>query len=163
MNLPKRKAMRLPDFDYSSNGAYFVTICTQNRKCILSRIVGDGFPVPKLSGKIAEEYIKKIPEKYTCVQVDKYIIMPNHIHMILLFNSPHGTGNPSPTLSNVLAWYKYNVTREYNEKVGIAGSRFFQRSFHDHVIRNHEDYLKIWEYIDSNAAKWANDRYYSPG
>ena len=161
MEFPKRKSARLRDFDYSSSGAYFVTICTQERRCTLSRIVGDGSPVPKPLGKIAEEYIGKIPEKYPHVQVDKYIIMPNHIHMILFFDVPRGTGNPSPTLSDVIGWYKYNATRQFNEKSASTGLKLFQRSFHDHVIRGEEDYLKIWEYIDGNGAKWAEDCYYA--
>ena len=161
MDFPRRKATRLSQYDYSSSGAYFVTVCTQERKCILSHIVGDGSPVPKPLGKIAEEYIRKIPEKYPHVRVDKYIIMPNHIHMILFFDVPGGTGDPSPTLGNVLGWYKYNVTRQFNEENAIAGMKLFQRSFHDHVIRGEEDYLKIWEYIDGNGAKWADDCYYS--
>ena len=79
MEKPSRKQNRLPDYDYSQNSAYFVTLCTQDRKQILSDIVGDGFPVPKVCGKIAEEMIRKIPKKYPYVSVDKYVIMPDHI------------------------------------------------------------------------------------
>ena len=94
-----RKPNRLPDFDYGSNGAYFVTICTENRRHILSDIVGDGFSVPKKPGIIAEAFIQMIPEKYPCVRVDKYVIMPDHIHMIVFVEKEDGTGNPSPTAS----------------------------------------------------------------
>ena len=83
MELQQRKINRIPDYDYGANGAYFITICTQDRKPILSHIVGDGFPVPKTAGKIAEEYIRHIPEKYPTVSVDQYVIMPDHIHMLL--------------------------------------------------------------------------------
>ena len=83
MKLQQRKPNRLTEYDYNQNGAYFVTICTQDRKKILSEIVGDGFPVPKPFGTIAEDYIKMIPAKYPLVFVDKYIVMPDHIHMLL--------------------------------------------------------------------------------
>ena len=79
MELAQRKPNRIPEFDYSITGAYFVTICTQDRQKILGQIVGDGFPVPTPIGQIAKEYIRKIPEKYPVVSVDRYVIMPNHI------------------------------------------------------------------------------------
>lgn len=160
MNLPKRKALRLPDFDYSSNGAYFVTICTQNRKCILSNIVGEGLAPPEIKlsayGQIAEEEVSAIEQRYPSIKVVKHIIMPNHIHMLILIDNTGGA-SPSPTVSDVVRAFKSITTRKCR-----TGSKLFQRSFHDHVIRGQEDYLKIWEYIDGNAAKWADDRYYSP-
>lgn len=86
MELPQRKPNRLPDYNYSQNGAYFITICTQGRKKFLSQIVGDGSPVPKPIGMIAEEYIRQIPETYPAVSVDRYVIMPDHIHLLLRFD-----------------------------------------------------------------------------
>ena len=160
MDFPNRKPNRLPDFDYSTPGVYFVTICTQNRKNTLCSIVGDGFPVPKYPGKIAERYIHQISKKYPCACIDKYAVMPNHIHMLIRIDAINGTGNPSPTLGNIVAWYKYQVTREINAHFNSVGLRFFQRSYHDHVIRGDEDYLKIWEYIDSNPALWKEDCFY---
>ena len=152
MEHAKRKANRLTEYDYSTSGAYFVTICTQDRKPILSTIVGDGFPVPKPIGLIAEEYVQKIPGKYPSVFVDQYAIMPDHIHILLRFDL--GTGNPSPTLGNVIGWYKYQVTKQVNSQYNIAGEKLFQRSYYDHVIRNQQDYNEIWEYIENNPRKW---------
>lgn len=154
MEFSQRKPNRLNEYDYSQNGAYFVTICTQDRKPILSQIVGDGFPVPKAAGKIAEEYIRKIPEKYPSVLVDNFVIMPDHIHILLRFNSDQGTGNPSPTLGSVIGWYKYQVTKLVNERLNTQGEKFFQRSYYDHVIRNQQDYDEIWLYIENNPHKW---------
>ena len=156
MDLPVRKPNRLTEYDYSQNGAYFVTICTQDRKPILSKIVGDGSPVPKSTGIIAEEYIQKIPEKYPAVTVDRYVIMPDHIHMLLRIDI--GTGNPSPTLGNIIGWYKYQVTKEVNQQEQNAGEKLFQRSYYDHVIRNQQDYNEIWEYIENNPRKWLQNR-----
>ena len=150
----QRKPNRIPEYDYSTNGAYFVTICTQDRKKILSDIVGDGFPVPKPCGIIAQEFIKKIPEKYPSVTVDKYVIMPDHIHILMKFDWNFGTGNPSPTLGNVIGWYKYQVTKRVNLELNTMGTKIFQRSYYDHVIRNQQDYNEIWQYIENNPRKW---------
>ncbi len=153
--LPARKHNRYPEYDYSQNGAYFITICTQDRRKILCNIVGDGFPVPKVCGTIAEKYIQSISQKYPHISVDKYVIMPDHIHLILRIDCDIcGTGNPSPTVGNVIGWFKYGVTKEINTLYGTKGTRIFQRSYYDHVIRNGQDYNEVWEYIDNNPLKW---------
>ena len=87
MEYKNRKPNRLAGYDYSGNGAYFITICTQDRECTLSDIdVGDGFPVPVLTdhGKISDKYINLITEKYPTIFVDNYVIMPNHIHLLFV-------------------------------------------------------------------------------
>ena len=152
MELPQRKPNRLTDFDYNQNGAYFVTVCTQHRKRILSDIVGDGTPVPKPYGMIAEKMIGQIPDKYPSVTVDQYVIIPDHIHMLLRIDN--GTGNPSPTLGNVIGWYKYQVTKQINRQTNTEGNKIFQRSYYNHVIRNQQDYDEVWQYIENNPIKW---------
>ena len=152
MEAANRKPNRIAGYDYNQNGAYFVTLCTQDRKKILSEIVGDGSPVPKPYGIVAENFIKNISVKYPSVTVDKYVIMPDHIHILLRIN--YGTGDPSPTLGNIIGWYKYQVTKQINLHTNEPGMRLFQRSYYDHVIRNQQDYNEIWEYIDNNPLKW---------
>lgn len=98
MELRQRKINRIQEYDYSQNGAYFVTVCTHGRRETLSDIVGDGFPVPKPIGSVAEELIRQIPNKYPSVTVDQYVIMPDHIHLLLRVDRCNGTGDPSPTL-----------------------------------------------------------------
>ena len=158
VELPIRKPNRLSEYDYSTNGAYFITICTQGRRKILSCIVGDGSPVPKPCGMIAEKQIAEIPEKYPTVSVDNYVIMPDHIHMLLRFDCNSGTGNPSPTLGNVIGWYKYQVTKQVHLLPNDKSERVFQRSYYDHVIRNQQDYDEIWQYIENNPKKWLIER-----
>lgn len=163
MELPNRHPNRIPEYDYSQTGAYFVTICTHERKQILSEIVGDGFPVLKLCGKIAAQFIQNIPEKYPHISVDNYVIMPDHIHILLHINTvgeafrlpESGTGNPSPTIGNVVGWYKYQSSKEINRLRNTPGEKLFQRSYYDHVIRNQQDYNEIWEYIENNPQAWA--------
>lgn len=152
MELPERKRNRLEAYDYSQSGAYFIAICTQDRKPILRDIVGDGFPVLRQQGIIAEEYIRMIPQKFSGVVVDKYVIMPDHIHMLLRIT---GTENPSPTLGNVVGWYQYQVTKEVNRRLNRQGVQLRQRSYYDHVIRNQQDYNAVWEYIENNPKTWA--------
>ena len=150
--MQERKRNRLRNYDYGQNGAYFITICTKDRKQILSKIVGDGFPVPNLPGRIAEEMIEQVMIRYPSVSVDKYVIMPDHIHLLLRIE---GTGNPSPTLGNVIGWYKYQTTKRINQTDATQGLQVFQRSYYEHVIRNQQDYDSVWEYIENNPRKWA--------
>lgn len=152
-DLPKRKPARLKEYDYSLPGAYFVTVCTHNRKCLLSSIVGEGLcALPKnmltTIGQEIEKTIQFINESYTGVTIDKFVIMPNHIHLIVVLDDSGGRG--SPPLQNVIGQLKSYTTNKF-------GARLWQRSFHDHIIRNEQDYLKIWNYIDTNAEKWEQD------
>jgi len=164
-NFPKRKEIRLKEYDYSQNGRYFVTVCTEKRKNILcsgfENSVGDGFPVPELTwiGQMVDKYINEISIKYTAVTVDKYAIMPNHIHLLLTINYK-GTGNPSPTLGNVIGWFKYNSTKAINNSADNNGNKIWQRSYYDHIIRNEADYLEKYNYIRTNPLKWSEDEYY---
>lgn len=161
--LPKRKALRLMSYDYGNAGAYFITICVQQRKNILSSIVGEGSPLPKLScyGEIVDLLIKTIPEKYEEITVDCYVIMPNHIHLLLSVKNDDGRRNASPTVSAALGWLKYQATKEINKARGKEGERVFQRSFYDHVIRNSEDYYEACKYISENPLRWQHDKLYS--
>ena len=160
MVFPKRKQIRLPNYDYSSPGAYFVTICTHDRRCILSDVaVGAAISRPPdvhLSsyGEIVALAIHNTPQIYSNVSVDHSVIMPNHIHLILrIHNDESGRMISAPTVSTVVGQMK----RWASKRAGIA---LWQKSYHEHVIRNEEDYRQIWEYIDTNPAKWAEDRYY---
>ena len=160
-NLSIRKKNRLSSWDYRSHGAYFITICTQNQVQSLCSIVGDGLPVPKPAWNIAEHYIRQIPLKYPNIQVQKYVIMPNHIHLLLFVNELNGAGTQKSSVSDVIAWYKYQVTKTVNQDSGTISKRFFQRSFHDHVIRNERDYQRIWEYIENNPGRWNEDCFFA--
>ncbi|MBQ8003248.1 MAG: transposase [Clostridia bacterium] len=156
MEYPKRKRTRLKDFDYSKDGYYFVTVCTKERKEILGEIiVGEGLcalPKNKLTpiGECIEESIRFIDKNYNGVKVDKYVIMPNHIHMIIALTGGHG----NPPLQNIVGQMKSYVGSKFSGEI-------FQRSFHDHIIRNEQDYQKIWEYIDTNVAKWEDDCFHN--
>lgn len=164
MELPKRKPNRLKGYDYSQNGGYFITVCVQDKKRILSRIiVGEGSPLPHLTvyGQITDKYVRLINKKYPAIQIVKYVIMPNHIHILAeIYNGPFGTGDPSPTIDKAIAWLKYQTTKEINLLRKTPGDRVWQRSFHDHIIRGRQDYEEIWQYIDENPLRWELDCFY---
>lgn len=148
MVFPKRKRNRLIGFDYGQNGGYFITLCVQDKKHILSSInVGEGFPLPQLTvyGEITDKYIRQINEKYPAIQIDKYVVMPNHIHILLSVDKgSFGTGDPSPTVEKVMGWFKYQTTKEINLLRETPGVKVWQRSFHDHIIRGQQDYEEIY-------------------
>ena len=161
MELPKRKPNRLSSYDYDREGAYFITICTQDRKCMLSKIVGDdalGVPENRLTdmGKIVDKYIRS-GNQMDRITVVKYVIMPNHIHVLLTVDMNSGTPRASSPTTAVIPRFVASLKRFSNQEIG---ENIFQRSFHDHVIRNQQDYLKIWEYIDNNPKQWELDCFY---
>ena len=162
MDKPKRKPVRLKDYDYSAEGAYFITICAKNMMRYFGRIiVGEPLaaPVNNLScyGKIAENQLKALSARYSNIETDKYVVMPNHIHFILRIKS--GGASTSPTISDVVRTFKSLTMRECRSN-GYCGETLFQRSFHDHIIRSDDDYKKIWEYIDTNVIRWEKDCFY---
>ena len=115
--LPKRKHPRLNQFDYSSAGAYFVTICTQNKRCVLSRIVGRGLaPAETIGveytplGEIAKQQLLLLETRYPYLKIEQYVIMPNHIHVILLMENKAAGASPRPTLMDIICTYKSLVT-----------------------------------------------------
>ncbi len=170
MNLPKRKSTRLKNYDYSQNGYYFITICTHNKKKTFGDIVGDGvYDIPQIRlskhGKIINKYIEKINSQYDNIGIDKYVIMPNHIHLIVKIvekfendNVLCGTSQaPYPTVNAIIPKFVSLLKRYCNHEIG---NNIFQRSYHDHIIRDENDYLKIWNYINTNPLKWKEDCFY---
>jgi len=149
MDLPKRRSPRIPNYDYSLPNYYFITICTHEKKCIF------GFPGEQTRiGKIVEKHIRKIPEYYDTVSVDKYVVMPNHIHMILVLKGDES----NPNVPLIIAQFKRGVTKEIHSME--PNMAVWQRSFHDHIIRNQTGYEKIWTYIENNPQKWEEDCFY---
>ena len=175
MNRRKNRPGRLPQYDYSSAGYYFVTFCTRYRDCCLSEVlpgedetcVGRGALAPpcvslKKAGEILDGYIQNIPKVYPGVRVDKYVIMPNHVHLLIEITknenggarAPRPTGEAShPTVQMIVGGLK-SLTRR------AVGRPIWQTTFYDHIIRNEPDYLRVWIYIDTNPAKWQEDEYY---
>ena len=168
MEYKTRKPLRLETFDYSAPGAYFITICTHNRQKTLSQIVGaiHESPITALTtrGKIVDAVIKNIPQ-HTGVKVDRYVVMPNHIHLILIIEEEPRAIHESPlrkrsAISNAVGYLKMNVSKMIHKRFG--DEPVWQRGYYDHVIRNERDYLEISKYIDENPLRWRLECYYDP-
>jgi len=142
---------------------YHITICTEKHKKILSAInscpVGAIINRPQIRltpiGKSADDAINKIPLIYENVAVEKYVIMPNHIHLLLSINSPVECGRLiiAPTVSRVIKQLKSYVSKQ-------VGYSIWQKGFYDHIVKDDNDFENIWIYIDENPVKWGNDDYY---
>ena len=149
MDLPKRKSPRIPNYNYGLPNYYFITICTHNKKCLF------GKPgVLNRFGQYAEDCILNIKKIYPEVILDKYVIMPNHVHAIFIISGM----KENKSISTVIGQYKKAVTKRIRE-IDLE-MEVWQRSFHDHVIRNQAGYEKIWQYIDDNPRKWEEDCFY---
>lgn len=150
--LPKRKQNRLKDFNYSSCETYFITICTKDKKNLFGSIVGApiGRPSCELSeyGNIVDEAINNIEKKYNRIELDKYVIMPDHIHLLLtILADENGRPMGAPTIPNVINQMKGYVSK----KIGFS---IWQKLYYDHIIRDKKDYDEKWQYIDDNPRTW---------
>jgi len=161
MDLPKRKPNRLQGYNYASGGGYFVTICTKEKRNLFwSTTVGaDSIRPPdaaalSYSGRCVQDAIEHIPVSYPQCALVKYCIMPNHVHLILLYEDKADEQTlPAPTISTVIGQMKRAASK-------TAGISLWQKSFHDRIIRNDAEYIKIWKYIDENPLKWELDCFY---
>ncbi len=165
---PIRKRLRLKNYDYSSPGTYFVTVCTKDRKNTLSHIVEAIHESPAVNltkyGEIVDRVINSIPSHLNTT-LDSYVIMPNHIHLIIVVNvdaarSIHESPLPSRSvLSKVVGYIKMNASKEIHKYYG--NHPIWQRGYFDHIIRDEKDYNKIAKYIYDNPARWQFDKLFS--
>ena len=164
--MQSRKPNRLKGYDYSQNGIYFLTLCTKNKECVFGNVVGDGvLDVPQMHlseyGKIVKKCIDEMAETYEHITVDNYVIMPNHIHLLIMIYSESNVLNKNVigSLQNAeIPKLVSTLKRFVNRSIG---TNVWQRSYHDHIVRNEESYHTIWEYIEYNASKWKDDCFYS--
>ncbi|GAB6099399.1 transposase [Halanaerocella petrolearia] len=178
------KSMRLKNYDYSKSGHYFVTICSSNRNCIFGKINDNKIKLNKY-GQIADDYWSEIPQHFDNVKLDQHIIMPNHIHGIIIIKNnncrniknndcrdmachvPTTTtkttktrkfGNrKSGTLSTIIGSYKSAVTKKTNQIRNTPGNSIWQRNYYDRIIRSEDELNRIGTYIRQNPLKWELD------
>ena len=174
LNMEKkhRRSLRLKDYDYSQAGAYFITICTKGRKCYLGEICNERMNLSDI-GNIVKECWLKIPEHFGNVKIDEWVIMPNHVHGIIIIIESVGTDynlslqrktrqnrfqNITPkSLSYIIATFKSAVSRQIN-RIGTGNDFAWQSRFYDHIIRNENELYRIKQYIQNNPLKWELDR-----
>ena len=159
MELPKRKPNRLTEYDYSTPNAYFITVCTQNRKNLFWTDVEavivrpENIPLTNL-GMMVKQVIYDITRHYPAITVDHAVVMPNHIHLLLQINTDvDGRPLAAPTISTVINQTKGIISKK-------AGFSVWQKGFYDHVIRGEQDYSDILNYIEENPGKWTEDKLY---
>ena len=165
----RRNTNRIPRHNYSTPGQYFLTICTENRQQLFGTIKNDQMILNGV-GNMINLWWQKTFEKYDHTLINEYIIMPNHIHGIMNIvgaGSPRpdnnnndkiiGCGNHTPTIGNIIAYFKYQTTKQINESHNTPGKKIWQRNYHDHIIRNDESLTNIRNYIVNNPATWQFD------
>jgi putative transposase len=172
---PQRKNVRLKGYDYSWSGAYFVTICVVNRKCLLGEVVKERV-VKSAAGEIAHQCWLELPRHYSRLTLDALVVMPNHVHGILLIAGSvwqdvegkgltprsgleyvEDQGKPRHGLPEIIRAFKSFSSREINRSRGASGLAFWQRNYFEHVIRNVEEANRIRAYIESNPVNWMKD------
>lgn len=156
---------RLKTWNYANNGCYFVTICTKNRENFLGEIVND-VQLSKL-GKISKQCWEEIPMHFPFVKLDEYIVMPNHIHGIIIMSNPRNVetqnlvslqnkfGPQSKNLASIIRGFKVGVTK-IAKKNNI--NFYWQKGYYDHIIRNDQSLAEIRQYIIDNPKNWKKDK-----
>lgn len=210
LRVHKRRSTRLQGYDYSQNGAYFITICTHERQCLFGEVIETGrgvlpyaqtyhdgvlpyaqneFPTESDKicmlnefGRIAHDELGKTAKLRIDFAVDCFVVMPNHIHAIVVIdrdigaygntraysNTPlrvnNGFRSPSDNLGAMVRGYKSTVTKQINllrSQNGSVPQPVWQRSYHEHIIRNQKAYEMIADYILHNPESWEKDTFYS--
>lgn len=177
-----RRSVRLKGYDYSLSGAYFITLCAKDRECMFGQIIA-GKMILNEYGEIVRKYLEYLPEHFSNVQLDMHVLMPNHIHGIIIINnirrgevvsppdmSPHlhryvtqtqGGKTPplqhNPTLGNMIAYFKYQTTVKINY-MRNALCPVWQRNYYERIIRNERELTKFREYVQNNPLQWALDK-----
>lgn len=167
MDRPERKPARLSGYDYSAPGHYFITVCALDHRHLFwehtpDLAVGADIirPAPYVLSKvglIVEQTLLDMPNHYPNVKLGPYVIMPNHIHMIIeLTATGRMISAPTKSIPTIVGQFKRAASKH-------AGRPLWQKGYHDHIIRNEADYRRIWQYIDTNPAKWREDCYHEDG
>ncbi len=182
MHRYNRRSIRLKGYNYSQPGDYFVTICTENHKCIFGDIRNGKMELIKY-GKLINEYCLITENHFQNVQFDTYVIMPNHFHVIIKIKPPvstvcpdttvypdttirargprpygcDGGTYPAPTLGQIVGFFKYGVTKQINHIRNTPGMKLWQRNYYEYIIRDENEMDCIRKYIRNNPLKWETD------
>ncbi|MEQ9668738.1 transposase [Coleofasciculus sp. G2-EDA-02] len=183
-----RRSIRLKSYDYNQAGAYFVTICVQNRECLLGTIMNQRLQLNEY-GEITYHVWNHLPDHFDNLEIDAAVIMPNHFHGIIICtglvskppNPPNFSNSPNPPnspnactglvskppnpffvqktqLGKIIAYFKYQTTKLINQKRDSIGARFWQRNYYEHIIRNEKTLNILRQYIIDNPLRWGNDQ-----
>ena len=179
-DLHHRRSVRLRGYDYTRTGAYFVTICAHGRECLFGEMRANVMHLGPL-GEIATAAWQDIPRHFPAVEIDAMVVMPNHLHGIIMLAETNlgakhfplenasplqQTGNPRGThpgsLAAIIQNYKSIAARKINAVRGAPGARVWQRNYYEHIVRDEADLRRIREYVEHNPATWAKDPLFGP-
>jgi REP element-mobilizing transposase RayT len=167
-----RRSIRLKEYDYTQPGAYFITLVTYQRSYLFGKIVNGVIQLSPM-GQIADEHWREIPDHFPQAKLGTYVIMPNHVHGIIILKAPgRGTTVSCPDLERpttheqfqrpvagsiptIIRSYKASVTYRIQKELNSTG--IWQRNYYEHIIRNDQDYNRIHRYIETNASNWDRD------
>jgi len=170
-DLPRRRSVRLPEYDYAQPGAYFVTICAHQKKHLFGEISGDAMTLSG-PGKIVDECLREIPAHFPGAKVPMHVVMPNHVHGIVVIadgaqrssrvDGVNGAArrlgaHRAASLPVIIRSFKAISARRIRERFGVPPSEIWQRGYYERVIRTREEFGKTWEYIRLNPVTWSND------
>jgi REP element-mobilizing transposase RayT len=157
LNRPERqrKAIRLQERDYRRPGGYFLTICTYQRLFLFGEML-DGAMTLSATGALVQSTWKSLAEHFPSISADSLVVMPNHLHGIVWLKQAQG-GQRLPTLGQVVAYLKYQVTKEANRLQGEPGGSVWQRNYYERVIRDDGELDRVRQYISNNPANWRDD------
>ena len=168
-DIHRRHTIRLDCYDYSSEGCYFVTICTIDKKCLFGKIVDDEMQMNDV-GRMVERWYVELEHKFSTIQCLDYVVMPNHFHCIIYIgNSLVGAdlcvrpdASTEISLPAIIQWFKTMSTNEYYRQVKkgtwpAIGKRLWQRNYYEHIVRSQISFEEISDYIKSNPTRWVED------
>jgi len=174
--LPDRRSVRMRTYDYATAGIYFVTICTHGKKCMLGRVQEDRAVLSR-TGAVVEEHWRAIPEHNPGVELDAFVVMPNHLHGLIILPKARRAQHAVPLrnknilvpertfgalqpreLPTLVRSFKAACTRRVNQLRGAPGQPLWQRGYHEHVVRGDDDLEQLQRYIAENPLRWALDR-----
>lgn len=158
MPLPQRRSPRLPGYDYSQSGAYFVTFCTHQRTHLLGHVEAGQVCLNEAGAEVLRCH-EALSERFLGIQLDEMVVMPNHVHAIIWLDGVR-TGQ-APSLQAVVGAWKSLSARGINQRRRMTGAPVWQQRFYDHIIRSETDLERIRLYIQQNPEKWVSDRFYN--
>lgn len=161
------ESIRLPNYDYSQEGEYFITICTQDRQHLFGEIVNNEMQLSEF-GKIAQLCWEQIPEHFNSATLDEFVIMPNHVHGIIILNDNNRIeisnsrkeefSKPvSGSIPTIIRSYKSAVTKKINELRKTLGEKVWQTGFYESIIKEPTELYFVQEYIKNNPHNWKED------
>lgn len=170
--LPRRRSLRLDGYDYAQAGAYYITICTQGRACLFGQVI-DGAVGLNDAGRLAVRLWHDLPARFSGLDIDAFVVMPNHLHGILVLSDDVGAAlvaargedraRAAPTIGDIVGRFKSSFTVAYirdvrRAKLPAFHRRVWQRNYHEHIIRDERDLTRIRRYIEENPMRWEFDR-----